>query len=82
MDGEEGQVLKDCLIIKEGVIIDQEINRYQNRIWYLVNNWIIMIEAAEVKSTYNINYRCQSIEGKGAFAEELFVLTCAQRYPG
>ena len=32
MNGEEGQVLKDCLIIKTGVIIDQEINRYQNRI--------------------------------------------------
>lgn len=32
MMGKEGYVLNDCLIIKDGVIFDQEINKYQNRI--------------------------------------------------
>ena len=31
MNGETDKVLEDCLIIKDGVVIDQEINRFQNR---------------------------------------------------
>ena len=31
MSGEVGTVLKDALIIENGIIIDQEINKFQNR---------------------------------------------------
>jgi len=31
MEGNAGSVLQDCLIIQEGTIIDQEINKFQNR---------------------------------------------------
>lgn len=31
MSGEVGKVLKDSLVIEKGVVVDQEINRFQNR---------------------------------------------------
>ena len=31
IEEKENKILKDCLIIKNGVVIDEEINKYQGR---------------------------------------------------